>query len=147
LQLAPRIEPMSVATATDAVSPGRLFALARLRLQGAAATVRPDMAAEAPSALAASVAIRQAESGISSLRSILVPTTSFELRRRASVAIDHAEFGAQLLLAYRDLMLPFGDQTLPLATIPERARALLGDAIDQLDIAAARAFASAPLPG
>lgn len=139
--------PASANVASDVVAPGRLFAVARLRLQGAASTIRTDASGEAPTSLAASIAINQANSGINTLRSILVPTTSFDQRRRAAVAIDHAEQGLRALRSYREAMLEFGDQAKPIDALHPRLRVLLTEAIDRFDGAAARSTPHAPLPG
>ena len=147
MQIAPLIDtPSGIRTAYHVVAPGRLFAVARLRLAGAANTIRPDRTAHAPTSLAATIAISQAQAGISALRSILVPTTSFDLRRRAAATIGDAEQGVRVLSSYRDEMLQFGDDSVPLTALTPRTRVLLDEAITRLEDAAARSGVDAPLP-
>lgn len=128
-------QPTSAFQALDVVSPSRLFAVARLRIQGAADSVRPSRSEFAPTALNVVYAISQAKAGISALHSIIVPGVSYSLRQRADVAVEHAQRGISLLRRFHELVLPFGDRPVRLVDLGENA-AILDDAVSALDASA-----------
>lgn len=121
----------------DAVGPSRLFSVAEVRLRSAADAIRPE-SEFAPSVTWASHAISQAKAGINALRSILVPGTSFDVRRRASTAIDFAEAGTAALRRYHDGMLKYGGDPVRMTSLGE-LRWSLDRAVRAFDIAADRA--------
>jgi hypothetical protein len=121
----------------DVVAPARLFEIARIRFDGARNTLRQPGLLRAPTALAAVITIGQISSGINALDSVLVPSTGFELRRRAASAIDRARESVALLRAYHEVVIPFGDTSRPTSALPPAAGVMLREAISQLTMAVA----------
>ena len=124
----------------DAVQPARLFAIAKVRLHSAIDALYRDGSPHAPSALSTGFALQQVDTAVGALRGINVPTSSFQHRRRASTAIDHAQRGAELLRTYQDDVQAMGDdpflrESLPIETLAalDRGMGLLDQALLRID--------------
>lgn len=109
----------------DLVSPSRLFEMAASRFEAALATSTIGGPGTSPSAIVAVMASQQVRAGINTLQSIIVPSTPFEVRTRATRAIDHARRAVELLGQYHASVVGRGDgahrnETLP----PQTVRAL-----------------------
>lgn len=122
--------------AADVVSPARLFEIARIRLDGALGSLRQPGGVFAPTALATVIALGQVRSGVGALESVLVPSTSFDLRSRAETSIARAREGVAMLRRYHDLVVSNGDRHVLLSDLSETARMTLGEATEQLSAAA-----------
>lgn len=125
----------STSMAADVVSPTRLFAAARARIDGAMATLRHADGVIAPTALATSIAVDQVQAGISVLRSVLVPTTTATYRHNASAAIDYATRGIVLLDAYAEDVRPLGDDAFTRSSLPATTRLQLDRGLSYLTLA------------
>lgn len=143
MQIATPIQiPTSAPIATlerDVVSPSRLFAVARVRFDGAMSQLRHGEAdVIAPTSLAASLAITNVEAGISALRSVLVPSTSAQQRLQASTALDYATRGAELLRMYDAAVRPLGDDPFAFSDLPANTVIALERGISYLQLASTR---------
>lgn len=123
--------------AFDVVPPSRLFSLAIARFESAIATTRIGGHGTAPSAIVAVMAIQQAESGLRSLKSVIVPSTSLETRNRAALAAGHAQSGIELLRRYHAAVVTLGDRAHPNDQLPAETLALLEGGRFQLRTAGA----------
>lgn len=123
------VEPSPIA---DAVSPTRLLGLARARLQSALGTLGVVGPEGMPSALLTVLAINQAEAGVQSLRSMLVPGTPLDYRNRAATAVDRSRQAIDALRAYHVDVLPLGDGPLDPALVHEGSRVHLASARELL---------------
>lgn len=119
------VEPMAT---TETVSPSRLFGLARARLQSALGTLDAAGPQAVPGAVLTVLAINQAQAGIQTLRSVLVPATPFDYRDRAATAVDRSRQAIDALRAYHGHVLPLGDGPLDPADVNEHPHALLESA-------------------
>lgn len=124
-----RVQPSSVA---ETVSPSRLFGIARARLEAALGTLGAGGPESMPGAVLTVLAINQAEAGVQTLRSVLVPATPFDFRSRAATAVDRSRRAVDALRSYHEQVLPLGDGPLDPALVHDGPRVLLESARELL---------------
>ena len=103
------VTPSNATASTDIVSPSKLLGLARERFEVALRIIGGGDSPWVPSALAATVGIREATAGIGTLQSMLVPSTPWGPRSIAAAAMTRAKQALTLLEQYRTAMGPRGD--------------------------------------
>jgi hypothetical protein len=118
----------------DVVSPTRLLELARDRFELSLASLGMRGRGNAPSGHVTVLALNQVEAGVRSLRSVLVPTSTFELRARAASAIDQAKVATDLLRDYLFETVEFGERPPKLAELSTVARLALDAAKARLQL-------------
>ena len=123
--------------AADMVPPSRLFELARARFETAIATTRIAGSRMSPSPIVAVMAIQQAEQGVRSLKSVLVPSTPTDVRTRAARAVEYATTGIDLLRRYHAAIIGLGDAAHRNEDLPASTLELILDARAQLQTAGA----------
>jgi non-canonical (house-cleaning) NTP pyrophosphatase len=132
------ISPSNATTSNDVVSPSKLLTLARERFDVALRVIGTSEATWVPTALSASVGIREATSGIGTLQSVLVPSTPWGIREIAAGAMNRAKQALTLLEQYRMAMGPRGDGSFNRTDLAVRELALIDGARSNLRSAVLR---------
>jgi hypothetical protein len=117
----------------DVVAPARLFSIARIRFDSALTTLEPLDGHSAPSAIATTIALDQVQQGIGALRAVLVPSTSYALRRDATAAIDDAQRAIPLLRRYQQEVAARGDGPFDRDSLAPVVQLLHRQAVDSLE--------------
>lgn len=101
--------PTRARVENDVVSPTKLFTIASTRFDAALRVLGGEKSPFAPSSLSASIAAREATSGFNTLKSIMVPSTPWGHRQRATTSALQARRALDTLETYSLLMAPRGD--------------------------------------
>jgi hypothetical protein len=130
---------MQTHASADVVSPSKLLSIACERFALALRIVGSNETPYVPTALAASVAIREATSGIGALQSVLVPSTPWGPREIAAAAMTQAKRALTQLEQYREVMGPRGERSWTRADLDpgtlvllDTARASLRQAVQRI---------------
>lgn len=119
-------------TMNDAMSPRALFAAATQQFSATLHILDGSMMF-APNVLGTQQAVRHAERGVNTLRSVLLPSVPFATRQLAAAAIDRAKESIAHLVDYQQhTRAAFGNFAVPRSQMTADQRTALEAAIDSL---------------